>query len=183
MENEPYNGIDRTKVVKPEAIAGLRHLFVNELRNAFANENALSLALPELAACAKDESLKITIDQQHVLACAHQKKLEHIFYLIGETIHEGDCLAVAHLLRRGIKNNREDVYKSISDTATIIILFQIDHLRIGLYGSLCSLAKTLGKNDVTDMLHEILVRIKGTNESLSEIIESLELRMLDKYSE
>jgi len=57
------------------------------------------------------------------------------------------------------------------DAALIIAAQKVEHYEIATYGSLVQLAKTLGKNDAAEILHQTLEEEKQADEKLTEIAE------------
>jgi ferritin-like metal-binding protein YciE len=61
---------------------------------------------------------------------------------------------------------------STRDAALIIASQKIEHYEIATYGSLVQLAKTLGKNDIAELLQASLDEEKRADEMLTQIAEN-----------
>ena len=57
------------------------------------------------------------------------------------------------------------------DVGLILAAQKVEHYEISTYGGLCQLAKTLGKEDVADLLYATLEEEKATDLKLTEIAE------------
>lgn len=58
------------------------------------------------------------------------------------------------------------------DVAIIMAAQKVEHYEIATYGGLVSLAKTLGKEDVAELLNTTLEEEKQTDQGLTEIAEN-----------
>mgnify|MGYP003578834569 CR=1 FL=1 len=58
------------------------------------------------------------------------------------------------------------------DVGIIISAQKVEHYEIASYGGLATLAKTLGRDDIAEILAETLAEEKETDELLTEIAES-----------
>jgi ferritin-like metal-binding protein YciE len=100
-------------------------------------------------------------------------RLEQVFELMGQTPRAKKCEGMEGLVKEG-ESVIEETEKGTStrDAGIIIGAQKIEHYEIAAYGSLVSLAKTLGRTDVADILHQTLEEEKETDELLSNIAES-----------
>ena len=56
----------------------------------------------------------------------------------------------------------------------------VEHYEIASYGTLCNMAKILGKKDAAKLLHEILDQEKSTDTKLSSLCDDIELEAMEK---
>ncbi|MBD0353004.1 MAG: DUF892 family protein, partial [Flavisolibacter sp.] len=61
---------------------------------------------------------------------------------------------------------------STRDAGLIISAQKVEHYEIAAYGSLVQLAKTMGRNDVADLLHQTLEEEKQADQMLTELAVS-----------
>jgi ferritin-like metal-binding protein YciE len=60
----------------------------------------------------------------------------------------------------------------VRDAGIISAAQKVEHYEIATYGTLCAFAKTLGKNDIADLLEQTLREEKEANNTLTDIAES-----------
>jgi ferritin-like metal-binding protein YciE len=65
-----------------------------------------------------------------------------------------------------------DAGTATRDVGLIISAQKVEHYEIAAYGGLAQLAKTIGREDVAELLGETLAEEKETDELLTEIAES-----------
>jgi ferritin-like metal-binding protein YciE len=153
--------------------SGLKTLFTDELKDILWAEKHLLKALPKMAKGATSEELRSSIEQ-HIAETENQiTRLEQVFELIGEKATAKKCDAMEGLVEEG-KSIMEDTEKgSMTRDAGIISASQkIEHYEIASYGTLRTLANTLGLSEVAALLEETLQEEKNTDVKLTEIAES-----------
>jgi len=82
------------------------------------------------------------------------------------------CDAMEGLTKEGDSIVEETEANTMTRDAGIIMAAQkVEHYEIATYGSLVQLAKTLGRNDAAELLHQTLEEEKQADEKLTEIAE------------
>ncbi|MEJ7610869.1 MAG: ferritin-like domain-containing protein [Ferruginibacter sp.] len=154
---------------KPDAAEGLRDLFIDELKDIYWAEKALTKALPKMAKNATNQGLKNAL-QKHLVETQNQiVRLEHVFVSIGEKARAKKCEAMAGLIKEG-EGIMEDTQAGVVRDAGIISAGQkTEHYEIASYGTLCAFAKTLGLEKAASLLAETLEEEKAADSKLSEI--------------
>ncbi|MFZ6012374.1 MAG: ferritin-like domain-containing protein, partial [Bacteroidota bacterium] len=151
----------------------LEEYFVNELRDIYWAEKHLIKALPKLEKAATSQELATAFSDH--LAVTHEQvsKLEQVFEMMGEKARGKKCEGMEGLVKEGesIISDTEDG-TSTRDAALIIAAQKVEHYEIATYGGLAQLAKTLGKNDIANILGEILEEEKEADELLTNLAES-----------
>lgn len=153
---------------KSTAAEGLRELFVDCLKDIYWAEKALTKALPKMAKNATNQNL---IDglTAHLTETEEQiARLEQVFSLAGEKAVAKKCEAMAGLVKEG-----EDIMEStepgpVRDAGIIAASQKIEHYEIATYGTIIAFAKTLGMEDVADILHVTLEEEKAADLTLTE---------------
>lgn len=109
-----------------------------------------------------DDHLKVTEGQV--------QRLEQVFEILGERAVAKKCEAMEGLSKEGdeIVEETEDG-TATRDVGIIIASQKIEHYEIASYGSLRTLASTLGEDEVADLLQETLDEEIEADELLTQI--------------
>lgn len=129
----------------PEAESALKELFIDELKDIYWAEKHLASALPKLIKGATSEDLKQTITT-HLEETKNQiTRLESVFESVGEKAAAKKCLAMEGLLKEATEL-LSDTEKGteVRDVAIISAAQKVEHYEIASYGTLRTLAGTLG---------------------------------------
>ncbi|RYY67101.1 MAG: ferritin-like domain-containing protein [Chitinophagaceae bacterium] len=151
----------------------LHELFVEELRDIYWAEKHLTKALPKMAKAATSEELRSAF-QNHLSQTEEQiGRVEQVFQLLGLPARAKKCEAMEGLVQEA-QQGIEDTPKgsSVRDAALIICAQKVEHYEIAAYGSLAQLAKTMGQNEVADLLAQTLEEEKETDQLLTELAVS-----------
>jgi ferritin-like metal-binding protein YciE len=160
---------------KEEAETGhlLRDYFIMELRDLYWAEKHLLKALPKLAKKATSEDLRDAFETHLQETEIHVQRLEQVFELLDEKARAKKCEAMQGISDEAdevIKETEDDTYTR--DVALIIAAQKTEHYEIATYGGLAQLGRTLGLDDVVDLLEETLEEEKNTDRLLTAIAES-----------
>jgi ferritin-like metal-binding protein YciE len=82
------------------------------------------------------------------------------------------CEAMAGLTKEAeeiMENTEEGV---VRDAGIISAAQKVEHYEIASYGTLCAFAKTLGENEVANLLEQTLNEEKEADETLTKIAEA-----------
>jgi ferritin-like metal-binding protein YciE len=158
---------------KEETKTLLEEFFIEELKDIYWAEKHLVKALPKMQKAATSEDLAQAF-ADHLTATEEQvARLEQIFELFGQKAKTKKCEAMEGLVREGeavIKDTEAD--SATRDVALIMAAQKIEHYEIATYGGLAQLAKTIGRDDVKDLLGQTLDEEKEADELLSSLAES-----------
>ncbi|WP_240040668.1 YciE/YciF ferroxidase family protein [Pseudocnuella soli] len=151
----------------------LKELFVDELKDIYYAEKLLLKTMPKLAKAATSQELKAAY-QQHMTETEGQiARLEQVFGILGLPVRSKKCEAMEGLTKEGTQAIEDtDKGTATRDAALIISSQKAEHYEIASYGSLVQLAKTMGHNDVAQLLGQTLAEEKSTDEKLSRLAES-----------
>jgi ferritin-like metal-binding protein YciE len=100
-------------------------------------------------------------------------RLEQVFELMGEKARGKKCEAMEGLVKEAesvIEDTEEGT--STRDVALIIAAQKVEHYEIAAYGGLATLAKTLGMNEIKELLGQTLEEEKETDELLTQLAEN-----------
>lgn len=162
----------KTKAVG-EGNTQLEKFFTDSLKDIYWAEKALTKALPKMQKAATTEELQNAIEQHIDQTKEQVTRLEQVFELIGQRAQAKKCDAMEGLIKEGESIVEETEKGSMTRDVGIIMASQkIEHYEIATYGGLISLANTLGKMDVADILGTTLEEEKDTDLGLTEIAEN-----------
>ena len=151
----------------------LKEFFVDQLQDILWAEKKLVKTLEKLKEAATTIRLKESFNDHQAETKKHVERLKDIFALINETVEEKKCKAMA-----GIINEGEDIIDETDkgsaqrDVGLIFAAQKAEHYEIATYGGLATLARTLGYNQVADLLEKTLMEEKQADEMLTYIAEN-----------
>ena len=151
----------------------LRELFVEELKDIYWAEKHLTKALPKMQKGATSEELATAFEEHLAVTETQIERLEQVFELLEMTARAKKCEAMEGLVKEG-QSVMEDLPKgtSVRDAGLIISAQKIEHYEIAAYGSLVQLAKTMGENEIAELLQQTLDEEKETDQLLTELAVS-----------
>ncbi|MFP9098373.1 ferritin-like domain-containing protein [Flavobacterium sp. RHBU_24] len=162
-------GTSRGKVkAKSTAAEGLAELFEDSLKDIYWAEKALTKALPKMAKNATNQNL---IDglTSHLSETEEQiARLEQVFEIIGKKAVAKKCEAMDGLIKEGQDIMESTEVGAVRDAGIIAASQKVEHYEIATYGTLVAFAKTLGMDDVANILHVTLEEEKAADLSLTE---------------
>jgi ferritin-like metal-binding protein YciE len=153
---------------KSTAAEGLRELFVDSLKDIYWAEKALTKALPKMAKNATTANLVEGLNNHLVETEEQINRLEQVFALVGEKAVAKKCEAMDGLIKEGQDIMESTEQGPVRDAGIIAASQKIEHYEIATYGTLCAFAKTLGLDEVADMLHVTLEEEKAADITLTE---------------
>jgi ferritin-like metal-binding protein YciE len=151
----------------------LKKFFIEELQDIYWAEKHLVKELPKLQKAATSEELADAIGDHQAATEVHVTRLEEVFKMMGETAKAKKCEAMDGLVKEAqqiIEDTEEE--SATRDVALIMAAQKVEHYEIATYGSLVQLAKTIGMNNIAEVLAETLMEEKETDELLTSIAES-----------
>lgn len=151
---------------------GLRDLFEDELKDIYWAEKALTKAIPKMIKNATSEEL-IDALQDHLEATkGHVERCEQAFEMLGKAARAKKCEAMEGLTKEAEEIMDNTTEGMVRDAGIISAAQKVEHYEIASYGTLCAFAKTLGENEVADLLEQTLNEEKEADENLTTIAES-----------
>ncbi|HET7818735.1 MAG TPA: ferritin-like domain-containing protein [Bacteroidia bacterium] len=163
---------ESTKKTKTNAAQDLRHLFIEELKDIYWAEKALTKAIPKMIKNAASKELVEALMEHLEVTEGQVKRLEKVFGLVGEKAVAKKCEAMAGLIQEAEEIIKETELGPVRDAGIILAGQKVEHYEIATYGTLSSFAKTLGEHDAVAFLKESLSEEKEADEVLSDIAES-----------
>jgi ferritin-like metal-binding protein YciE len=151
----------------------LMELFLDSVRDIYWAENHLVKALPKMMNAASSPELAKAIDNHLAETKVHVSRLEQIFDLLNEKAIAKKCDAMEGIAKEGegiIESTDEGT--ATRDVGIILASQKVEHYEIATYGGLTQLAKTLGLDDVAEILYLTLTEEKKADELLTQIAEN-----------
>jgi ferritin-like metal-binding protein YciE len=158
---------------KEENQSMLQEFFVEELRDIYWAEKHLVKALPKMEKAANSEELATAFADHLAVTQEQVSRLEQIFEMLGEKPRGKKCEAMEGIVKEGesVIEDTEDG-SATRDVGLIMAGQKVEHYEIATYGGLAQLAKTLGKDDIANILGEILEEEKEADELLTNLAEN-----------
>ncbi len=163
----------KSEVSKEMKNSEFHKFFVDELKDIYWAESHLVKALPKMKKAATSKELAKAFDKHLAETEKHVETLEQVFELLGEKAAGKKCEAMAGLLEEAssiIEDTDKDTM--VRDAGLILAAQKVEHYEIATYGTLRVFAKTMGHNDVYDLLTKTLENEKTTDVALTKIAES-----------
>jgi ferritin-like metal-binding protein YciE len=151
----------------------LLEFFSDEIKDIYWAEKHIVKTLPKMQKAATSAELKQAFADHLEASKNHAVRLEKVFELLGKKPQAKKCDAMEGITKEG-EGIIEETEKGTAtrDVGLILAAQKVEHYEISTYGGLCQLAKTLGKQDVADLLYETLGEEKETDELLTQIAEN-----------
>ncbi len=151
---------------------GLRSLFEDELKDIYWAEKALTKAIPKMIKNASSQELIDALENHLEVTKGHVERCEHAFEILGKAARAKKCEAM-----EGLTKEAEEIMSSteegvVRDAGIISAAQKVEHYEIATYGTLCAFAKTLGEDEVADLLQQTLNEEKEADQTLTGIAES-----------
>jgi len=151
----------------------LADFFVDELKDIYWAEKHLVKTLPKMQKAANSEELKQAIEEHIEVTTKHVSRLEQVFEILGKKAQAKKCDAMEGLTTEGQHIVEETEAGTFTrDVGVIMAAQKVEHYEIATYGGLIQLAKTLGHNDIADLLVPTLNEEKEADEKLTDIAEN-----------
>jgi len=146
----------------------LADIFEHTLQDMYYAENAITKALPKVAAAVKDTNLKKAAEDHLEETRGQIKKLEQVFKSIGMKASGEKCDAIEGLIKEA-DGLIEKASGTALDSGLLAACQAVEHYEISRYGSLREWAKELGHDEAHKLLSEILDEEKATNNKLTNL--------------
>lgn len=165
--------VSRKQSKSEDPKSALLNFFVDEVKDIYWAEKHLIKALPKMKKAASSPELQDAFETHLQQTQEHVTRLEEVFNLLGEKPQAKKCEAMEGLIEEGetIIEDTEDG-SATRDVGLIVAAQKVEHYEIATYGGLAQLAKTLGRDDIKNILGTTLTEEKETDELLTEIAEN-----------
>lgn len=163
---------NKARKVSPIAKTALEKLFMDGLKDIYWAEKKLTETLPKMEKAATTDVLKKAIAEHQSQTEEHVRRVEKIFSMLGLKAQGKKCDAMEGLVEEGksiVEETKDDTLTR--DVGIIFASQKIEHYEIASYGTLSTLAATMGYDEVAELLNQTLEEEKSTDQHLTEIAE------------
>jgi len=150
----------------------LLEFFTDEIKDIYWAEKHITKALPKMQKAATSPELQKGFADHLKETEEHVTRLEKVFSLLDEKPVAKKCEAMDGILKEG-DSSVEETEKGTAtrDVGLILAAQKVEHYEISTYGGLTQLAKTLGRDDIAELLYATLQEEKATDEKLTTVAE------------
>jgi ferritin-like metal-binding protein YciE len=151
---------------------GLRDLFVEQLKDMYWAEKALTKQIPKTIKKVTSEDLVNALTEHLQFTHEQVTRLENVFETVGRKAQTKKCEAMEGLIREAddiVSSTEEGV---VRDAGIIAAMQKIEHYEIASYGTLKSFANILGEDEAASLLEETLDEEKEADIKMTELAES-----------
>jgi len=147
----------------------LEDLLVDELKDLLDAEKQLTRALPKVARAASAPELKEAIEEHLEQTKGQVQRLEQVFEQLGKPARGKPCAAMKGLVTEAQELMEEDLPEELLDVGLIAGSQKIEHYEMAGYGTVRTLALTLGHKEVAQLLEETLREEEAADKKLTAI--------------
>ena len=143
------------------------------MKDIYWAEKNLLKALPKMQKASTTSELQAAFEDHRNVTEEQVSRLEQAFEMMGKKAQAKKCDAMEGLIKEAESVIEETEKGSMTrDVALIMAAQKVEHYEIAAYGSLVQLAKTMGNDEVADLLQTSLDEEKETDELLTSIAEN-----------
>jgi ferritin-like metal-binding protein YciE len=158
---------------KANSNSQLEKFFEDSLKDIYWAEKHLTKALPKMQKAATSEELQQAIANHLEQTKEHVNRLEQVFEQLNKKAQAKKCEAMEGLTKEADSVMEETEEGTATRDVGIIAASQkVEHYEIATYGTLVQLAKTMGEDEIAEILAQTLEEEKETDEMLTEIAEN-----------
>jgi ferritin-like metal-binding protein YciE len=151
----------------------LKKFFMDQLHDIYWAEKKLVKTIPKMMEAATTIRLKECFNDHLDETKHHVDRLQEVFGMLNEPEEEKKCKAMSGIVAEGEDIIDEtDKNSSQRDVGLIFAAQKVEHYEIATYGGLITLARTLGYNQVANILERTLIEEKQADEMLTFIAEN-----------
>lgn len=161
------------KASSKENASELEEFFIDSLKDIYWAEKHLTKALAKMQKAATSEELASAFADHLTVTQEHVARVEKVFELLDKKPQAKKCEAMEGLIKEG-----EDIISetekgsSTRDVGLILAAQKVEHYEIATYGGLAQLAKTMGRDDIKQILGQTLDEEKQADELLTSLAEA-----------
>jgi len=151
----------------------LEDLFHDTLKDIYYAEKKILTALPKMAKAAHSGDLRSAFTKHADETEGQVARLEKVFDIIDKPAKGKKCEAIEGLIDEGKEIMEEFKGAPALDAGLLAAAQAVEHYEISRYGTLRTWAQALGLSQAVRLLDQTLAEEKKTDETLTEIAESV----------
>lgn len=148
-------------------------LFHDTLKDIYYAEKKILVALPKMAKATHSDELRAAFEKHEGQTQRHVARLEEVFAMIEAKPTGKKCAAIEGIIEEGQEIMKEYKGSPALDAGLLAAAQSVEHYEISRYGTLRTWAEELGFDDAAELLKETLDEEKDTDETLTELAETL----------
>lgn len=151
----------------------LEEFFHGEIKDIYWAEKHLVRTLPKMKKAAHSPKLQKAFADHLEATKGHVDRLDKVFKLLGHKPKAKKCDAMNGITKEGSSIIEETENGTATRDVGLILAGQkVEHYEISTYGGLTQLARTLGHDDVAEILEKTLNEEKEADMLLTSIAEN-----------
>ncbi len=154
-----------------ESLESFDDLFTHQLEDVYDAELQLVEALPKMASAASNPDLRTAFTSHLAETRGHAQRLEQVFQAINKQPNRTTCPAMKGLIKEGGEAINATGDPAVKDAALIASAQRVEHYEMAAYGTLRTLAQTVGLNRIVDLLQMTLDEEGRADKLLTKIAE------------
>lgn len=154
-----------------ESLNTFDDLFTHQLQDLYDAEIQLTEALPKMADAARSSDLRNAFNTHLMETREHVKRLEQVFQAVNKSPERQTCPAMKGLVKEGSETINASGDDRVRDAALIASAQRVEHYEIAAYGTLRTLARQIGLNDVATLLQKTLDEEGNADKKLTRLAE------------
>lgn len=154
------------------ALRTLEDLYVEQLQDLYSAETQLIEALPKMAEAAHDPELRKGFEEHLAQTEEHKARLEKVFKDLGQSPGGETCEAMQGLVAEGEEMIEMEADPDVHDAGLIAAAQRVEHYEIAVYGTMCTFAELLGRDQDKQLLGRTLDEEEKTDLKLTKLAKS-----------
>jgi ferritin-like metal-binding protein YciE len=150
----------------------MEDLLLLQLEDLYDAEKRLTEALPKMADAAHCPELQQAFRMHLQETEGHVRRLEQIFQELNREPTRETCAAMKGLISEGSDMISAQGNCAVKDAALIAAAQRVEHYEMAGYGTVRTLARQLGREQIADLLQQTLDEEGNADKILTEIAES-----------
>jgi ferritin-like metal-binding protein YciE len=155
----------------------LEDLFYDTLKDIYFAERQILKALPKMMKATENKELRAAFEKHREETEGQVERLQQVFDIFGKRASAKTCEAIKGILEEGEEIIDDYGDSPILEAGLIASAQAVEHYEMARYGTLKRWAELLGHADAAKLLDETLQQEKKTDQALSKLAESLNLKV------
>jgi len=150
----------------------IKTLMTEKLNQTYTAEKLILESLPKLAQAASSQKLKQAFEAHRQETEQQVARLEQAGQQMGIQLQGAPCEAMQGLAAEAERLISEHQRGPMLDVALVAAAQSVEHHEIAVYGTIRTLARSAGMEQVADLMEQTLREEKATDEKLTMLAET-----------